>query len=122
MEFLAWELVNCGTELIGLERAKEVLESNEWGSDPAGKDDGGMHQGLLESDEEEKFDMEVHELEREVAGMKLAIMKGGEEAASSNEDEGEGDDELRVEQLDALMIKAREMRGKDTIDSRIAKS
>lgn len=76
-------------------RIREVLEANEWTS--SSNDDFG--QDLLE-DLDDGFDLEANELEREMLGLRMAI-----------ENEEDDEDDLKVEELEALMQRVQAIRG-----------
>ncbi|KAL2861370.1 alpha and gamma adaptin binding protein p34-domain-containing protein [Aspergillus pseudodeflectus] len=94
-------------ELQGMRRIKEVLETHEWaGSEEANAglpdDDDDLERELLGLDEGEGFNLEVNELEREMVGLKFAIGRGGE-----GDEDDEGDEELRVDAVEALLMRMR---------------
>lgn len=93
-------------ELRGMERVREVLEANEWGSSLA-SGDGLEEIGLLSDDEGEVgFKLEANELEREMFGLRMAVEKTGEEVADEEDRE-----ELKVEELEGLMMKMQAIKG-----------
>ncbi|KAL2799157.1 alpha and gamma adaptin binding protein p34-domain-containing protein [Aspergillus keveii] len=94
-------------ELQGMRRIKEVLETHEWaGSEEADAglpdDDDDLERALLGLDEGGGFNLEVNELEREMVGLKFAIGRGGE-----GDEDDEGDEELRVDAVEALLMRMR---------------
>ncbi|KAJ0426460.1 alpha and gamma adaptin binding protein p34-domain-containing protein [Aspergillus carlsbadensis] len=94
-------------ELQGMRRIKEVLETHEWaGSEDADaglpNDDDDIQRELLGLDEGEGFNLEVNELEREMIGLKFAIGRG-----SDGDEDDEGDEELRVDAVEALLMRMR---------------
>ncbi|KAL4764027.1 adaptin-binding domain-containing protein [Aspergillus foveolatus] len=99
-------------ELQGMRRIKEVLETHEWAGDEEGEvdtslpDDGDdLERELLGLDEEAAsgFKNEVDELQREMVGLRFAIGRGGD----GNVDDEEGDEELRVDAVEALLTRMR---------------
>ncbi|PGH21661.1 hypothetical protein AJ80_03094 [Polytolypa hystricis UAMH7299] len=108
-------------ELEGMPRIREVLQTNEWpqhDSADLGYDDEQEDpiSRLLDPDNEETgFDMEANELEREMLGLRLAIERGGDGRGEKSDSDGgdeqeEDDNELRVEQLDGLMLRMQAIR------------
>ncbi|KAI9816823.1 MAG: hypothetical protein M1827_001468 [Pycnora praestabilis] len=101
-------------EPVGVARIKEALEANDWAADN-NDDYGNVLLGLDSSDDEGSnggFGAEAAEVEREVFGMRSAIHSNGEgdEGQESDKDRGdtdfdEGDEELQVEQLEAMMLR-----------------
>ncbi|WEW61719.1 hypothetical protein PRK78_007213 [Emydomyces testavorans] len=95
-------------ELEGMPRIREVLETNEWTMDLNGEGMGDAVSGLGEL-EGEGLDLEVGELEREMLGLRMAIEKGGDDGV-----EGEwadfDEDDLKVEQLEGLMLRVQAIR------------
>ncbi|KAJ5776090.1 uncharacterized protein N7511_001101 [Penicillium nucicola] len=138
MGLLGWEVVQwdpkgdgegegggCEECRVGMPRIKEVLETHDW-SASGGLGGLGLDGGLgsdLESDDDVEgqllgmpagqnrgFDNEVHELEREMFGLRMAIERGGGdgfENADQDEEDGEdnGDAELDVESMESLMMR-----------------
>ncbi|KAA8648802.1 hypothetical protein EYZ11_012765 [Aspergillus tanneri] len=94
-------------EYQGIRRIREVLETHDW-APPASEDvgsendevDDDIERMLLKTDEENGFDLEVNELEREMVGLRFAFGRGVHEAEDSEE---EGDQELRVDAVEALL-------------------
>ena len=70
---------------------------------------------FAESDDGTGFDLEVSELEREMSGLRTAIRKGGDDGAEQSDD-GDGD-ELRVEQLDGLLLRMQAIKGEFCLPS-----
>lgn len=109
-----------------MRRVKEVLETHEWAGDeepdtdlPDDVDD--LERELLSMDERDSgFNKEVNELEREMVGLRFAIGRGGRDAGDSDDgwddDEREGDEELRVESVEALLTRMRAIKGGSLLD------
>lgn len=95
-------------------RIKEVLETHDWTSsvdtlDPDGEVD-------LDFDDDEfgptvGFDNEVHELEREMFGLRMAIERGGGDGDEDELDQEDEHGEIKVESMEALMMRMRAIRG-----------
>ncbi|KAJ6069641.1 hypothetical protein N7499_011528 [Penicillium canescens] len=129
---LGWEVVewdpkgeegetrNMYGEREGMPRIKEVLETHDWsasgGSGGLGYD--GEHDPDMDSEDDLQdqllglssgqtrgFGDEVHELEREMFGLRMAIERGGGDGFEDEEEGGNGDDELDVESMEALMMR-----------------
>lgn len=107
-------------EYEGMPRIQEVLETHDWSAltesndpdaDPEldiGPDDD-LESDLLDysrSAHTAGFGHEVHELEREMFGLRMAIERGGDDAEDDAPDE-----ELDVESMDALMMRMQAIRG-----------
>ncbi|KAH8428318.1 adaptin-binding domain-containing protein [Aspergillus melleus] len=104
-------------EYQGLRRIREVLETHDWA--PLSLSDDEDKDGDVEADEIEKmllgadadededtgFGLEVNELEREMVGLRFAIERGGGSGRPDEDSEHEGDDELRVDAVEALMLR-----------------
>jgi hypothetical protein len=107
-------------------RIKEVLETHDWsasdGSGSLGFD--GEHDPDMDSDDDLQdqllglssgqtrgFGDEVHELEREMFGLRMAIERGGGDGFEDEEEGGNGDDELDVESMEALMMRMQAIKG-----------
>ncbi|KAI1954056.1 hypothetical protein LOZ57_000401 [Ophidiomyces ophidiicola] len=93
-------------ELEGMPRIREVLEANEWAMASSHEDATDLSSSMLEDIEEGGLGFEVGELEREMLGLRMAIERGGDDGA---EDDFEEDD-LQVEQLEALMQRVQAIR------------
>lgn len=94
---------------MGIARIKEALEANDWGGG-----DGQSDSLDLGSDEEDTDEVgsraEAAEIEREMFGMRNAIYDQG---PSKDPEEEDGDeDELKVEELERLMVKVQVIKGK----------
>ncbi|KAL5046801.1 hypothetical protein BDW71DRAFT_181171 [Aspergillus fruticulosus] len=98
-------------ELQGMRRVKEVLETHEWAGDEEEEpdtalpdDDDDLERELLGLDEESSgLNNEVDELQREMLGLRFAIGRGGD----GHIEEDEGDEELRVDAVEALLTRMR---------------
>lgn len=108
---------NIYGELEGLPRLKEVLSTHEWtastsmGDDDDEEDDDDIMSFLNSGsrrDESTGFKFEVNQLEREMMGLRFAINGGDDEDDDGNEEE---DTELQVENLEALMMRMRAIKG-----------
>ncbi|KAI9796861.1 MAG: hypothetical protein M1825_006498, partial [Sarcosagium campestre] len=108
---------NMFGEPTGIARLKEALETNDWaGADEFVEDDEDedkeLDLGLLENgnrgSSDEGFRVEVDELQREMFGMRSAIL-GEDDDRGEQETEEEKDDsgDLEVRQLEAMMLKLR---------------
>lgn len=111
------ETRNMYGELEGLPRLKEVLSTHEWtASASMGEDNDEDEDDIMSflnsgarSGESTGFRFEVNQLEREMMGLRFAI-NGGDDGDDGN-DEEEGDTELQVENLEALMMRMRAIKG-----------
>lgn len=99
-------------------RIKEVLETHDWSmttSEVEDDSDGGddLEDSLLGMSGSRGFGNEVHELEREMFGLRMAIERGGGDGENEDEDEGGHDDdgELDVESMESLMMRMQTIRG-----------
>lgn len=107
---------NLTAELEGMARVREVLETNEW--TPSGHDDDDDDEDdqegiarFLEAGQD-GLGPEADEFEREMFGLSMAVEKGidiGNDFDSDDTDENDGD--LRVEELEGLMIRMQAIRG-----------
>ncbi|KAJ5726745.1 uncharacterized protein N7483_008102 [Penicillium malachiteum] len=108
-------------EYEGMPRIKEVLETHDWtasgGSNNLDGDqdlefefeDDDMESELLgysRSAQTRGFGHEVQELEREMLGLRMAIERGGDD--EDGLDDGE---EIKVESMEALMMRVQGIRG-----------
>ncbi|PYH34519.1 adaptin-binding domain-containing protein [Aspergillus neoniger CBS 115656] len=100
-------------ELQGMRRIKEVLETHDWAA-TEDAETGLLNDGIdddLESellgldDADNGFDLEVDELQREMVGLRMAIERGGGDGFDDDDDEG--DEELRVDAVEALLLRMR---------------
>lgn len=113
----AAETRNIYGELEGLPRLKEVLSTHEWTafSSSGGIDDDDEEEDDVmsflnsgsRSGESNGFRFEVNQLEREMMGLRFAI-NGGDDDDGDGEEE---DTELQVENLEALMMRMRAIKG-----------
>ena len=113
-----------------MRRIKEALETHDWSTssnsvhdpgadiDAAADFDKDMESELLgfgRSSHTRGFGQEVHELEREMFGLRMAIERGGDEADDSGSDNGVGfgddDEDIKVESMEALMMRIQAIRG-----------
>ncbi|CAI7606717.1 unnamed protein product [Penicillium bialowiezense] len=130
MGLLGWEVIewdpkeggeetrNQYGEREGMPRIKEVLETHDWSmttSEVEDDSDGGddLEDSLLGMTSSRGFGNEVHELEREMFGLRMAIERGGGDGENEDEDEGGHDDdgELDVESMESLMMRMQTIRG-----------
>ncbi|CAI7581585.1 unnamed protein product [Penicillium discolor] len=116
-EVLEVETRNQYGEREGMPRIKEVLETHDWSmvggdsgfdgdNDPDVDSDDDLQDQLLGLGGSRGFGDEVHELEREMFGLRMAIERGGgdgDERDDSDHDDGEG--EIDVESMEALMMR-----------------
>ena len=99
-------LIHFSTELEGMPRVREILEANEWSSLDDGDEEG--HENLLEdTHDEDGLDLEAHELEKEMLGLRMAV--------DSGRDDPTADDDLDDDQLETLMMRVQAIRGKQII-------
>ncbi|KAJ5155207.1 Alpha/gamma-adaptin-binding protein p34 [Penicillium capsulatum] len=128
-EVLEWDPHDTSTgktrnqfgEYEGMPRLKEVLETHDWSASSGLQDpdvdpeidfesDDDLERellGLSSSADTPGFGHEVHELEREMLGLRMAIESGG---GDGEVDEDEKDEELKVESMDALMLRMQAIR------------
>ncbi|KAJ5959211.1 uncharacterized protein N7479_006361 [Penicillium vulpinum] len=130
MGLLGWEVVewdpkeglevetrNHYGEREGMPRVKEVLETHDWSmvggdsgfdgdNDPDMDSDDDLEDHLLGLNGTRGFGDEVHELEREMFGLRMAIERGGGDGDERDDsDHDDGDDEIDVESMEALMMR-----------------
>ncbi|KAL6238195.1 alpha and gamma adaptin binding protein p34-domain-containing protein [Aspergillus navahoensis] len=98
-------------ELQGMRRVKEVLGTHEWAGDEEEEpdtglpDDDDLERELLGLDEEASgLNNEVDELQREMVGLRFAIGRDGDRNVDEDD---EGDEELRVDAVEALLTRMR---------------
>lgn len=113
------ETRNVYGELEGLPRLKEVLSTHEWTASASMDDDDDdddedelmsfLNNGTRR-DESTGFRFEVNQLEREMMGLRFAI-NGGDDEDDNDGHEEEEDTELQVENLEALMMRMRAIKG-----------
>jgi hypothetical protein len=105
-----------------MRRIKEVLETHEWAGDEEGEldtslpeDGDDLERELLGLDEEAPsgFKNEVDELQREMVGLRFAIGRGGD---GNVDEDDEGDEELRVDAVEALLTRMRAIKGGSFLD------
>ncbi len=100
-----------GAEPVGIARVKEALEANDWGG---GDGDDFQAESLdFGSDEDDGdevgFKAEAAEIQKEMFGMRNAIY--GQSSSQEPEEEGGEDEELKVEELERLMVKVQVIKG-----------
>lgn len=112
-------------------RVKEVLETHDWSASTGSngldvdpeidfESDDDLEKELLGfsgSADTPGFGHEVHELEREMLGLRMAIERGG---GDGDVEEDDKDEELKVESMDALMMRMQAVRGMLNCNSRVA--
>ncbi|KGO47700.1 Alpha/gamma-adaptin-binding protein p34 [Penicillium expansum] len=116
-EVLEVETRNQYGEREGMPRIKEVLETHDWSmvggdsgfdgdNDPEIDSDDELQDQLLGLGGSRGFGDEVHELEREMFGLRMAIERGGGDGDETDDsDHDNGDDEIDVESMEALMMR-----------------
>ncbi|EZF32269.1 hypothetical protein H109_01909 [Trichophyton interdigitale MR816] len=94
-------------ELMGIARVQEVLETHQWSSSTSDELEQDLESLSLRGDEEATggFTLEANELEREMAGLRLAINSNRDNDDIGEEFKETGDDSLQVEQLEGLMLR-----------------
>ncbi|KAI9791575.1 MAG: hypothetical protein M1833_001496 [Piccolia ochrophora] len=92
-------------EPVGMARVKEALEANDWAGGGDSLEGLGADE-LGDVDEGSGFKLEADELEREMFGMKSAISTSQDQGSGVNQD-GNEDEEVEVEQMEAMMLKLR---------------
>jgi hypothetical protein len=109
-------------EREGMPRIKEVLETHDWsmagdnsgfdGDDPDMDSEDDLQDQLLGLGSSRGFGDEVHELEREMFGLRMAIERGGGDGDERDDsDHDDGEDEIDVESMEALMMRMQAMKG-----------
>jgi hypothetical protein len=104
---------NTYGERIGIDRVKELLEAVDWSAPGGGLKEDDFDLGFLSSDEEGRapgvdgVKRQGQELEREMMGLKLAMMnqesgEEGEEHYVPSQDT-EGDEDVKIDQLPGLL-------------------
>ncbi|KAJ5485301.1 hypothetical protein N7539_005289 [Penicillium diatomitis] len=105
-------------EYEGMPRIKEVLETHDWSTPSPAEDLDDEDFGFDEDDLETEllgfgqrshtsgFGQEVHELEREMLGLRMAIERGGGDGDSDDD----GNEELKVESIEGLMMRMQAIR------------
>ncbi|KAG0161684.1 hypothetical protein PDIDSM_1851 [Penicillium digitatum] len=100
----------------GMPRIKEVLENHDWSmvgvdsgfdreNDPDMDSDDDLQDQLLGLGGSRGFDDEVHELEREMFGLRMAIERGGGDGDATDDSDHDGECEIEVESMEALMMR-----------------
>lgn len=86
---------------------QEVLETHQWSSSTSDEFEQDLEFLSLRGDEEATggFKLEAHELEREMAGLRLAINSNMDNGDIGEEFKETGDDSIQVEQLEGLMLR-----------------
>ncbi|EFR03250.1 hypothetical protein MGYG_06252 [Nannizzia gypsea CBS 118893] len=94
-------------ELMGIARVQEVLETHQWSSSASDDAEYDLESISLHGDEEAigGFALEANELEKEMAGLRLAINSKRNDGSIDDKFEDIGDDSLQVEQLEGLMMR-----------------
>ncbi|EFE39729.1 conserved hypothetical protein [Trichophyton verrucosum HKI 0517] len=94
-------------ELMGIARVQEVLETHQWSSSSSDEVEQDLESLSLRGDQESTggFTLEANELEREMAGLRLAINNNMDNDDIDEEFKEMGDDSLQVEQLEGLMLR-----------------
>ncbi|GMF70581.1 unnamed protein product [Aspergillus oryzae] len=92
-----------------MRRVREILETHDWASTPSGESGGvdDVEDELEGHLLEDGFDLEVNELEREMVGLRFAIENGGDDLGGID-----GDDEIKVESMEALMLRMKAIKAK----------
>ena len=92
---------------MGIARVQEVLETHQWSSSTSDEFEQDLEFLSLRGDEEATggFKLEAHELEREMAGLRLAINSNMDNGDIGEEFKETGDDSIQVEQLEGLMLR-----------------
>ncbi|CAG8052336.1 unnamed protein product [Penicillium olsonii] len=122
MGLLGWEVIewdpkeggeetrNQYGEREGMPRIKEVLETHDWSMTSAGVEDDadsedGLEDQLLGMGSSRGFGNEVHELEREMFGLRMAIERGGGDGDEDEDGHDDDDKEIDVETMESLMMR-----------------
>ncbi|KAF3483643.1 uncharacterized protein GIQ15_02967 [Arthroderma uncinatum] len=103
-------------ELMGMARVLEVLETHQWSSSTTDDLDDELESMNLQENEEglPGFSLEAHELEKEMASLRLAINSNANDEDADEEFENMGDDDLEVEQLEGLMLRVQAIKDMGT--------
>jgi hypothetical protein len=96
-----------------MHRIKEVLETHEWSAAREEEDEDADADNDLDffkssGDHGTGFSLEVNQLEREMMGLRFAIQNGG----AAGDEEDDQNDEVQVEELEALMLRMRAIKGR----------
>ena len=105
-----------------MRRIRQILETHDWSEDTDndanadgnGLEDDDLEEHLLGLDSSRGFNLEVNELEREMVGLRMAIERGGDGSDFEDEtvdDDGDGDDDIKVESMEALMLRMQAIKG-----------
>jgi hypothetical protein len=99
-----------------MRRIREILETHDWASLSSGDADGADDDDELERHllglGEDGFDLEVNELEREMVGLRFAMENGDDDLGGFA-----GDDEMKVESMEALMMRMKAIKGIECLPS-----
>lgn len=120
-----WIDANFLIEYEGMPRIKEVLETHDWTGPGDLRDpdadpeldfdfDDDLEAGLLGGSKSRTrgFGQEVQELEREMLGLRMAIAHGGGDGEEGDfGDFEDGDDEIKVESMEGLMMRVQAIKG-----------
>jgi hypothetical protein len=109
-------------EREGMPRIKEVLETHDWSmvggdsgfdgdNDPDMDSEDDLQDELLGLGGSRGFGDEVHELEREMFGLRMAIERGGGDGDEDDSDHDDREDEIDVESMEALMMRMQAIKG-----------
>ena len=103
-------------EREGMLRIKEVLETHDWSMTSAGVEDDadsedGLEDQLLGMGSSRGFGNEVHELEREMFGLRMAIERGGGDGDEDEDGHDDDDKEIDVETMESLMMRMQAIKG-----------
>jgi hypothetical protein len=102
-------------------RIREVLETHDWsmtsgasgfGDDSGVDSDDDLQDQLLGMGSSRGFGDEVSELEREMFGLRMAIERGGGDGDEEDDlGHDDGEDEIDVESMEALMMRMQAIKG-----------
>lgn len=107
----------------GMRRIRQIIETHDWASDDQSGDadadlgfDDDLEEQLLGFDKSSSgFNLEVNELEREMFGLRMAIERGGDgsdfDEDEDVDDDGDVDDDIKVESMEALMLRMQAIKG-----------
>ncbi|KAI5310401.1 hypothetical protein KEM55_007538 [Ascosphaera atra] len=117
-------VLTCPTELQGMERCMQVLETHEWDAPPEDDDtepnqDGPTRptpQGMIRPDTfnmagEANFDTDVDGLDFEMAGLHMSLMQEEDMDDRAGVADNDGGEEFQVEQLEGLMGRVQALKG-----------
>lgn len=92
---------------MGIARVQEILETHQWSSSTSDEPEHDLESIILHGDEEATggFTLEANELEKEMAGLWLAINSNKDDDSIDEKFGDVGDDNLQVEQLEGLMLR-----------------